>query len=68
MTIGSGKLSADGLSADDAEVSIAGSGNIYIKANKTISADIVGSGSVYYSGTATISSVRTIGSGRISRA
>ncbi len=65
---GSGKLSADGLSTDDAEVSIAGSGDIYIKANKTISADIVGSGSVYYSGTATISSVRTIGSGRISRA
>lgn len=65
---GSGKLSADALSADNADVSIAGSGDIYIKANKTISASIVGSGSVYYSGTATISSVRTVGSGRISRA
>jgi hypothetical protein len=65
---GSGKLSADGLATDVAQVEISGSGDTYITVNKTISANIVGSGSVHYSGAGTVSSVKTIGSGRVSRA
>jgi hypothetical protein len=64
---GSGKISADGLATDVADVSVAGSGDTYITVNKTISANIVGSGSVHYSGNGTIGSVRTVGSGRISK-
>ena len=65
---GSGKLSADGLATDMAEVTISGSGDTYITVNKSISADIVGSGSVRYSGAGTIGSVKTVGSGRVSKA
>jgi hypothetical protein len=65
---GSGKLSADGLATDVAEVEISGSGDTYITVNKTISANIVGSGSVHYSGAGTVGSVKTVGSGRVSRA
>ena len=65
---GSGKLSADGLSTDVAEMLISGSGDTYITVNKTISANIAGSGSVHYSGSGTVSSVKTAGSGRVSRA
>lgn len=65
---GSGKLSADGLATDVAEVEISGSGDTYITVNKTISASIVGSGNVHYSGTGAVSSVKTVGSGRVSRA
>jgi hypothetical protein len=64
---GSGKLSADGLATDVADVMVSGSGDTYITVNKTISANIVGSGSVHYSGNGTISSVKTVGSGRISK-
>lgn len=65
---GSGKLSAVGLATEVANVQLSGSGDANITVNKTISASIVGSGSVHYSGAATISSVRTVGSGRVSRA
>jgi hypothetical protein len=65
---GSGKLSADGLSTDVAEAQISGSGDTYITVNKTISASIVGSGSVHYSGAGTVGSVKTVGSGRVSKA
>lgn len=64
---GSGKLSADGLATDVAEAEISGSGDTYIKVNKTISANIVGSGSVHYSGAGTVGSVTTVGSGRLKR-
>ena len=64
---GSGKLNAGSLSADAADIGISGSGDTYITVNKTLSARLVGSGSVYYSGTGTLSSVKTIGSGRVSR-
>jgi hypothetical protein len=49
-------------------VEISGSGDTYITVNKTISANIVGSGSVHYSGAGTVSSVKTVGSGRVSKA
>ncbi len=65
---GSGRLSADGLATDVADVTISGSGDTYITVNKSISANIVGSGSVRYSGAGTISSVKTVGSGRVSKA
>jgi hypothetical protein len=64
---GSGRLSADALATDVAEAEISGSGDTYIKVNKTISANIVGSGSVHYSGTGTVGSVSTVGSGRLKR-
>jgi hypothetical protein len=65
---GSGKLSANSLVTDAAEAMISGSGNAYLTVNKTISASIVGSGNLVYSGNATITSVKTVGSGRISKA
>jgi hypothetical protein len=65
---GSGKLSSNSLVTDAAEAMISGSGNAYLTVNKTISARIVGSGNLVYSGNATITSVKTVGSGRISKA
>jgi hypothetical protein len=65
---GSGEMNGRGLKTNSASVMIAGSGNAYFGADKTISANIVGSGNVVYSGNATISSSRTVGSGSISKA
>jgi hypothetical protein len=62
---GSGQLRAADLKTDVADISIAGSGNIWLNVNKSISGSIIGSGDVTYTGTATISGVNTIGSGRI---
>jgi hypothetical protein len=64
---GSGRLNAESLSADAADIGISGSGDTYITVNKTLSARLVGSGNVYYSGSGTLGSVKTIGSGRVSR-
>ena len=64
---GSGSLMGKQLATGSASVSIAGSGNAYVMANKTISASIVGSGNVIYTGNASITNSRTIGSGRISK-
>lgn len=65
---GSGELMGKELVTGSASVSIAGSGSAYFAANKTVSASIVGSGNVIYSGNATTGDVRTIGSGRVSKA
>ncbi|MCJ8210685.1 DUF2807 domain-containing protein [Mucilaginibacter sp. RS28] len=64
---GSGELKAKELTAENATLSIAGSGNAYIKADKEIEARIAGSGSVYYTGSAVVNS-HTTGSGRVTRA
>jgi hypothetical protein len=62
---GSGQLRASDLKTGVAEITIAGSGNIWLNVSKSISGNIIGSGNVTYTGTATVSSVSTIGSGRI---
>jgi hypothetical protein len=64
---GSGGLMAKELKIGKASVRIAGSGNAYFAAEKTISTHIAGSGNVVYSGSASISDSRTAGSGRVSR-
>jgi len=64
---GSGSLNAKELRTNAARVNIAGSGNAYLIADKTISGHIAGSGNVVYSGNATEEDVRTAGSGRISK-
>ena len=64
---GSGSVDAKEFKTGSASVSIAGSGDAYFSADKSIEAHIAGSGNVIYSGNATIDS-RTIGSGRVSKA
>jgi len=64
---GSGDMNGKKFKTGTANVSIAGSGNAKLGAEKTISATIVGSGNVFYSGCATIDGSRTVGSGRISK-
>jgi hypothetical protein len=64
---GSGNLKASELKLDDAEISIAGSGDCYLDIEKTISAHIAGSGNVRYTGNATITNVSSAGSGRVTR-
>lgn len=63
---GSGDMNGKRFKTGDANVTIAGSGNANLGADKSISANIVGSGNVNYTGNATVSS-RTIGSGRVSK-
>ncbi len=65
---GSGGLKAKEFKAGSVSAVITGSGNAYIGADKTVTAHIVGSGSLVYSGQATISDVRTVGSGRVTKA
>jgi hypothetical protein len=64
---GSGDLDGRHFKTNTASVTIAGSGNAHLGADKSISANIVGSGNVIYSGSATISDSRTVGSGRLSK-
>jgi hypothetical protein len=64
---GSGGMNGRDFKTGTASVSIAGSGNAHLGAEKSISASIVGSGNVTYSGSATISDSRTVGSGRLSK-
>ena len=63
---GSGDMNGKRFKTGDANVTIAGSGNANLGADKSISANIVGSGNVNYTGNATVSS-HTIGSGRVSK-
>jgi hypothetical protein len=65
---GSGGLKAKEFKTGSVSAVITGSGNVYIGADKTITAHIVGSGSLVYSGAATISDIRTVGSGRVTKA
>ncbi|GAB2463004.1 DUF2807 domain-containing protein [Hymenobacter qilianensis] len=61
---GSGRVDAYGLDTQDSYVAIAGSGRSYVRASRTLNADITGSGSVYYRGNPAVSS-RITGSGKV---
>lgn len=61
---GSGDFVGDKLTAANAKVSIAGSGDAIVHADKQIDAEIAGSGDVIYSGDATVKS-STAGSGKV---
>ena len=61
---GSGDLDADELETDNANVSIAGSGDARLTAHKDLSVSIVGSGDVTYRGNAQLRS-RVTGSGSV---
>jgi hypothetical protein len=63
---GSGSVNGRELKVDAVTVSIAGSGNVHIDAEKSINAHLVGSGSLYYTGAASERDIRTVGSGRVS--
>jgi len=62
---GSGQLKGKTLKTGTAKVRLSGSGNIYVNADKTLSAHISGSGSLVYSGTASVTDISTSGSGRV---
>jgi len=55
------------LKADVADIGIAGSGDVRMDIEKTISAHIAGSGNVVYTGNANISTISSAGSGRVTR-
>jgi len=65
---GSGQIEGKDLKTESAKAVITGSGNVFISAEKSVSAHITGSGSVIYSGNASVIDTRTIGSGRVSKA
>ncbi len=65
---GSGSLRAKDLKADIVSAAVSGSGNIYITAEKTLSAQTSGSGHITYSGNATSVEIRKSGSGRVVKA
>jgi Putative auto-transporter adhesin, head GIN domain len=62
---GSGDVRTRELAADDVSISIAGSGNASVQANKTLAISVAGSGDVEYGGPATITKSRLAGSGSI---
>ena len=65
---GSGNIKAANLTSETATIDIAGSGDAFINATKTINASISGSGRVKYSGTATDIHSDISGSGKVERA
>jgi hypothetical protein len=63
---GSGELDAKELAVKDANVSIAGSGDVEVRlAGGTLNAQIAGSGDVTWSGEGRVGSVATAGSGKV---
>ena len=62
---GSGDVRTRELAADDVSISIAGSGDADVQANKTLAVSIAGSGDVEYRGAATLAKSRVAGSGSI---
>ena len=63
---GSGSFDAKGLKTESTKVSISGSGNVYIGAEKDLSASLIGSGSVRYTGNATVHTSK-LGSGSVTK-
>ena len=63
---GSGSFDAKGLKTESTKVSISGSGNVYINAEKELSASLIGSGSVRYTGNASVHTSK-LGSGSVSK-
>jgi hypothetical protein len=64
---GSGEISGKDLKTNSVTASIAGSGNVYVQAEKSVTGRITGSGSVIYSGNASDINSRTVGSGRVTK-
>lgn len=64
---GSGSFDAKGLKTESTKVSISGSGDVYINAEKELSASLIGSGSVRYTGNAAVHTSK-MGSGSVSKA
>jgi hypothetical protein len=64
---GSGEISGKDLKTSAVIATITGSGNIYVEAEKSVTAHITGSGSVIYSGNANEMNSRYTGSGRVSK-
>jgi hypothetical protein len=64
---GSGEVSGKDLKTNVVNASIAGSGNVYIEAEKSVTARIAGSGNVIYTGNANEMNSHYSGSGRVSR-
>jgi putative autotransporter adhesin-like protein len=64
---GSGQVEAKDLKTESANVVITGSGNVYVIAEKSVSAHITGSGNVEYSGNASVVNSRYTGSGRVNK-
>ncbi|WP_183561282.1 head GIN domain-containing protein [Mucilaginibacter sp. SP1R1] len=64
---GSGEINGRELKTESAIAGISGSGNVYVSANKSVSARITGSGGVSYSGNAAITETKFTGSGRVNK-
>lgn len=64
---GSGEISAKKLKTGSSTAMITGSGNVYVDADKSVSAHITGSGSLIYSGNASVTDSRYTGSGRVTK-
>jgi hypothetical protein len=64
---GSGNIYSYDLQSDYSDISISGSGNAEITANKEVNASISGSGNIRLKGDAGIRNISTAGSGRIKR-
>lgn len=64
---GSGEIDGKKLKTGSSSAVITGSGNVYVAADKSVSAHITGSGSLIYSGSANIVDSHYTGSGRVSK-
>lgn len=63
---GSGQIKAKEFSTQKAGITVSGSGNVYIKADKELSATLVGTGNVYYSGNAVVTKHK-VGPGNVQK-
>jgi hypothetical protein len=68
MISGSGQINGKDLKTGSAQVVITGSGDVYLTADKSLTAHITGSGNVVYSGNASVVNSRYTGSGRVTKA
>ena len=64
---GSGNFRAADFRTDAADISIAGSGDVRMDIEKSVSARIAGSGNVTYTGNATAVNISSAGSGRLTK-
>ncbi len=64
---GSGEIDGKKLKTNSSMAMITGSGNVYVAADRTVSAHITGSGSLIYSGSANVTDSHYTGSGRVSK-
>lgn len=64
---GSGEIDGKKLKTNSSMAMITGSGNVYVAADRTVSAHITGSGSLIYSGRANVTDSHYTGSGRVSK-